>query len=139
GQEFLVVVDYAHTPDALQRVLETARRLTPGRLGVVFGAGGDRDRGKGPGGGGGAATRAGRGWVAPGHPRAEDPAATAGGDAPRRWGRPGEEAARVTPTGARRSAKRSTGAGPATRWSSPARVTKRTRSLQTRSCHSTTD
>lgn len=46
GQKFAVVVDYAHTPDALENVLQALRTATTGKLRVVFGATGDRDKSK---------------------------------------------------------------------------------------------
>jgi UDP-N-acetylmuramoyl-L-alanyl-D-glutamate--2,6-diaminopimelate ligase len=73
GQEFAVLVDYAHTPDSLENVLRAARRITKGRLIAVFGAGGDRDRDKRPKMGRAAAELADLAIVTSDNPRSEEP------------------------------------------------------------------
>jgi UDP-N-acetylmuramoyl-L-alanyl-D-glutamate--2,6-diaminopimelate ligase len=74
GQEFTAIVDYAHKPDAIVAVLSALRPVTPGRLVVVIGAGGDRDQGKRPIMGAAAAEHADLVVVTDDNPRTEDPA-----------------------------------------------------------------
>ncbi len=78
GQEFLVLVDYAHTPDSVENVLRAARPLVSGRLIVVLGCGGDRDRTKRPLMGRAAASIADLTVITSDNPRSEDPLAIIG-------------------------------------------------------------
>lgn len=73
GQDFAIIVDYSHTPDSLQKALETARALKPHRIIAVFGCGGDRDKTKRPIMGKIAAELADIPIVTSDNPRSEDP------------------------------------------------------------------
>jgi UDP-N-acetylmuramoyl-L-alanyl-D-glutamate--2,6-diaminopimelate ligase len=77
GEPVMVVVDYAHTPEGIETMIETARTLAGGRVIVVFGAGGDRDRSKRPH-MGRAASAADLVIVTTDNPRSEDPSAITG-------------------------------------------------------------
>jgi UDP-N-acetylmuramoyl-L-alanyl-D-glutamate--2,6-diaminopimelate ligase len=77
ARSLAIVVDYAHTPDALEKALEAANQITEGRILTVFGCGGDRDRGKRNEMGRVAGKHSHKVFITSDNPRSEDPAAIA--------------------------------------------------------------
>jgi UDP-N-acetylmuramoyl-L-alanyl-D-glutamate--2,6-diaminopimelate ligase len=75
GQPFAVYIDYAHTPDAIERLCQSVREITEGKLLLLFGCGGNRDRGKRPLMGKAATTHADFVVVTSDNPRDEEPEA----------------------------------------------------------------
>jgi UDP-N-acetylmuramoyl-L-alanyl-D-glutamate--2,6-diaminopimelate ligase len=73
GQPFAVLVDYAHTPDSLEKAIQAVQKVTTGRTIVVFGCGGDRDPAKRPLMGAAAGTYADIAIITSDNPRSEDP------------------------------------------------------------------
>jgi UDP-N-acetylmuramoyl-L-alanyl-D-glutamate--2,6-diaminopimelate ligase len=106
GQPFLVVVDYAHKPDALEAALAALRPLTSGRLILVIGAGGDRDTGKRPVMGAIGAQLADLLVVTDDNPRSEDPGAIRAAMLAGARDVPEDERAEILEIGSRREAIR---------------------------------